>query len=341
MNILVIRLSAMGDVAMSVYVLKALSEQYPRHKIFMITNKFFNPFFDDIPNITLINPDLKGKHNGIFGLYRLFKEIKKDIKPGYFIDIHDILRTKILRFFFRLSGTKTVKINKSRKEKKQLTRNKNKILKPLKHTVERYTDTFSAAGISLKVSTYSILKKDISDSEISNFLKGNKTKIGIAPFAKHPQKQYPIKKTEELITKLSNRGYKIFLFGGGSEEKKIAEIIAEKHQNTISLIGKLSLSEEMQIINNLDIMITPDSGNMHIAALTSVKIISIWGATHPFAGFTPYTNSENSVIIQNEKLTCRPCSVFGNKPCYKQSSECLNSIEVDEIISAITKLSKS
>lgn len=338
MKILVIRLSAMGDVAMSVPVFKTLSEQHSNDDFYLITNKLFNPFFSDIRNLTLINPDLKEKHKGIKGLFQLYKKIKKEINPDIVVDIHDVLRTKIIRFFFRLSGTKSVKINKGRKEKRQLTRRKNKILKPLKHTVTRYKEAFLKAGISIELHPYSVPEFKVNSFELKKLLHGNNKKIGIAPFAKHPQKQYPINKTEALIQKLTDENYKIFLFGGGKKEKHIAEYIAEKNPDVTSLVGKFPLEEEIAFINQLDAMITPDSGNMHIAALTSVKIISIWGATHPFAGFTPYIPDEQFHIIQNNNLSCRPCSVFGNKPCYKNTIECLQLIDSEEIIKICKKI---
>ncbi len=338
MKILVIRLSAMGDVAMSVPVLKALSEQHSDDDFYLITNKLFNPFFFDIRNLTLINPDLKRKHKGVKGLFRLYKKIKKEINPDIVVDIHDVLRTKIIRFFFRLNGTKSVKINKGRKEKRQLTRKKNKILKPLKHTVTRYKEAFLKAGVSIELHPNSVSEFRIKSSELIKLLQGKEKKIGIAPFAKHPQKQYPIKKTEFLIQKLTEENYKIFLFGGGKKEKYIAENIADKNPGVTSLVGRFSLEEEIAFIDQLDVMITPDSGNMHIAALTSVKIISIWGATHPFAGFTPYVPNEQFHIIQNNNLSCRPCSVFGNKSCYKNTIECLQLTDNEEILRICKKI---
>ena len=145
--------------------------------------------------------------------------------------------------------------------------------------------------------------KDFNEKLVENVLIMDKEKkIGIAPFAKHIQKQYPINKTEELIQKLVKDNYKIFLFGGGKEEKQIAEKISKEIPNVTSLIGKFSLKDEIAFIDKLDVMITPDSGNMHIAALTSVRIISIWGATHPYAGFTPNVPENNLYIIQNNNF---------------------------------------
>ena len=147
----------------------------------------------------------------------------------------------------------------------------------------------------------------------------------------HEQKQYPIDKMKTVIEILDEKGYQIFIFGGGNQEKKIAENIEKTSNNIHSVIGKFSLEEEIALISKLDLMISMDSANMHIAALTGIKIVSIWGATHPFAGFTPFIQKEKSYIIQNETLDCRPCSVYGNKKCYKETLECMNSILPDRI----------
>ena len=338
MKILIIRLSAMGDVAMTVPVLKVLSDKYPEHEFSLLTNKVFNPLFAEIPGLKIINPDLKGKHKGITGLFALYKEIKKEQNPDVIIDLHNVIRTKTIRFFFSLNGIKTSKINKGRKEKRELTKRKHKILKPLRHTTQRYVEVFNNAGINIVLHCCPKLKPKTLKAEIQSLINSDEKKIGIAPFAKHIQKQYPIEKTEVIIQKLSSEGYKIFLFGGGKKEKEIAENIEKKYQNTVSVIGKYNLEDEIALIDKLSVIITPDSGNMHIAALTSVKIISIWGATHPFAGFTPFVPANRHYVIQNEHLACRPCSVFGNKKCYKKTLECLNSTEPEEIIRICKKI---
>lgn len=330
----------MGDVALSVPIIKSLSVQYPDYELFMITRKTFNPFFSDIKKLTLINPDFKGKHKGIKGLFKLFKEIKEDVKPDIFIDIHNVLRTKILRVLFSLSGIKSYIINKGRKEKKKLCKKSNKKLFQLKHSAQRYIDVFLKAGIKFKINNkthFPYLKSNANYDFLNN--KSSK-KIGIAPFAMHEQKQYPIVKMKELISLLNQKSYKIYIFGGGKKEKYTAKTIEAEFENVISLIGKFSLKEEIEIISNLDLMISMDSANMHIAALTGIKIVSIWGATHPFAGFTPFISDDKSFIIQNKNLACRPCSVFGNKKCYKNSLECFETIEAKEIFSVCEKALK-
>jgi len=314
----------MGDVAITVPIIKAVSNKYPDAEILMLTNKLFNPFFKDVQNISLINPELKGKHKGLLGLFRLYKEIKTEFSPDVVVDLHDVIRSKVLRFFFKTYRIKSFKIDKGRKEKKLLIQKENKVLKQLKHSAQRYNDVFAEAGFKVNLEIGINPTKGVIDIPQNFTFKTSKDnkKIGIAPFAMHLQKQYPLEKILELIQILDNKGYEIFIFGGGNSEKQKAIEIENKFENVRSLIGKFKLEEEIAIISNLDLMISMDSSNMHIAALTGIKIVSTWGATHPFAGFTPFISEERSFIIQNEDLACRPCSVYGNKECYKGTLEC-------------------
>lgn len=322
-TILIIRLSAMGDVAMSVPVIRALTVQYPNVKILFLTRKTFNPFFRNIQNLSLINPDLKNKHKGLTGLFKLYKEINEQYNPELILDIHDVLRSKILRFFFKLSGKKVFVIDKGRNEKKALTRRENKIMKPLKHSTLRYAEVAEKAGFLLKLDKNYAFKAKLS-GELINVLSKDKKNIGFAPFAMHAQKQYPLEKSKELIDLLTKNGYRVLIFGGGKKEQKFAEDLAKNEKDIVSVIGKFKLNDEINIISNLDLMISMDSSNMHIAALTGIHILSIWGGTHPYAGFTPFVADEKSHIVQRNDIACRPCSVFGSTACYKEQMECFD-----------------
>ena len=105
MRLLVIRTSAMGDVALTTPVLRGMREQYPEIELVLLTRPAFKPFFSSIDGLELFFPDLKNRHKGFPGLIRLFKDISRQSKIDYVIDLHDVLRSKILRFFFRLSGS--------------------------------------------------------------------------------------------------------------------------------------------------------------------------------------------------------------------------------------------
>src|SRR5690606_21589646 len=120
---------------------------------------------------------------------------------------------------------------------------------------------------------------------------------------------------------------------GGPEEAAIAKNWAANYKNTFSLINKLTLSEELQTISNLDLMISMDSAGMHMASLMGIPVISIWGATHPFAGFLGYGQSEEDCVQID--LYCRPCSVFGNKICYRGDHACMHGIDSGMIVGRI------
>ena len=250
------------------------------------------------------------------------------------IDIHDVLRTKILRFLFRLSGVKVVVIHKNRGERKRLIRRKNKLFKQLSFVQDKYADTFKKGGFIVKNTPYHIYTKN--DELPDDLLKitGEKDKkwIGIAPFAKHQPKIYPLDKMEKIVGYFSTRNdVKIFLFGGGKYETEILNNW-EKYPNIQSLAGKTSLEGELQIMAHLDAMLSMDSANMHLANLTDVPVVSVWCATHPFAGFVSCGNPKNTIIQRD--LSCRPCSIYGNKVCYKNTYECMD-IAIEEIINRL------
>ena len=138
-HILIVRLSAMGDVAMTIPVLKVLTEAYPEVKLTVLTKEQFTPIFKDLEKATVVNVKVKGEHKGIFGLWRLSRQIK-DLQIDAVADLHNVLRSKILKLF--LGSTKWVSINKGRTEKNLLV--KGRQFKQLKSTHQRYADVFEA-----------------------------------------------------------------------------------------------------------------------------------------------------------------------------------------------------
>lgn len=150
------------------------------------------------------------------------------------------------------------------------------------------------------------------ENEISDF---SGIKIGIAPFAQYESKVYPLDLMREVIDGLAEKSnYKIFLFGGGKEEITQLNQLKNKHENVIVVAGKLKFNQELDLISNLDIMLSMDSGNAHIAAMLGIKVITLWGATHPYAGFQPFNQpDEFSITSDREKYPLLPTSVYGNK----------------------------
>lgn len=339
-TILVTRFSAMGDVALVVPVLRGLLIDYPELQIVFVTRKIFFPFFSNMSRVVLHEFNPKDKHHGFWGLYRLVKEINQKYKIHAYVDLHDVLRTKVLSFLIK--KTVFAKIEKGRVEKNQMTRRENKVRKILKHTTERYADAFMRAGFPCRIIADDWLKPEpptemaISIIELIKKDKITHASIGIAPFAKHKQKMWPIEKMRKLIEMLGATGkFKIYLFGG-SNEASVLQLIADTHPNVVNVAGVLNLSDEMNVIKELRLMVTMDSANMHIAALSGVKVVSIWGATHPDLGFAPLGDNQSTIIqADEEQVPCRPCSVFGDKPCYRGDFACMQTITEETVFKVI------
>lgn len=294
---------------MTVPVLRALTLKYPELRITVLTRAFFKPFFRDLENVDVFSADLKGQHKGVFGLYKLARALNK--KPFYMVaDLHNVLRSKILKKF--ISCKRFISIDKGRKEKKLLT--SGKVFKQLKTTHQRYADVFEGLGYKVDLSNPSFPKRVVLSSKLQKLIGDNPIKtIGIAPFAAHDGKMYPLNLMKDVIENLS-KDYRVVLFGGGKNESEILNQYENNFDNTVNLAGKVSLDEEMDVISNLDVMLSMDSGNAHIAAMLGVKVITIWGVTHPFAGFAPFNQPENNGLVANRTtFPLIPTSVYGNK----------------------------
>ncbi|MFH6767379.1 glycosyltransferase family 9 protein [Gaetbulibacter aquiaggeris] len=329
-HILVIRLSAMGDVAMTVPILRALINQYPKVKLTVLTTQLFKPFFRDLVNTKVFVADVKGTHKGFFGLYKLSKELKL-LHINAVADLHNVLRSNILKSFF--SGYNFVQIDKGRKEKKELVSGKS--FRQLKTTHERYAEVFEKLGFPLDLSSPKFPARALLNTKTESLIgeKGNNV-IGIAPFAAHEGKMYPLDLMKQVVEVLSKE-HQILLFGGGNKEVEALNKMAESYENVINLAGKIDLDEQIDVISNLDVMLSMDSGNAHIAAMLGVKVITLWGVTHPYAGFAPFNQPEDYMLLSDRNTFPKiPTSVFGNKfpESYKEVSR---TIEPKTVINKI------
>lgn len=330
----------MGDVAMSVPVLRAFSKRYPNVKITVLSKPFLKPLFNDIKNIHFHAAEVRGKHKGFFGIFKLYQELKL-LNIDAVADLHHVLRSIILRTFFKFSGTKIASIDKGRSEKRALTRTKNKVFKQLKSTHERYADVFRKLGFPLDISKPEYpQKKELTPDIIS--VTGSKKNywVGIAPFAKYNSKTYPLDLMEQVIADLSKHpNLQILFFGGGKNEIDVLERLEKNYQNTINLAGKFELSKELLIISNLDCMVCMDSGNAHFAAMMGIHTLTIWGVTHPYTGFSGFNQSlENAILPDLKKYPNIPCSIYGNKVCegYEDVMRTIHpKIVVEKVLSAI------
>uniref|UniRef100_A0AB33JKW0 Glycosyltransferase family 9 protein n=1 Tax=Prevotella sp. GTC17262 TaxID=3236797 RepID=A0AB33JKW0_9BACT len=339
-HLLIIRFSALGDVAMTVPVVYALATQYPQLRITVLSKPFARAFFEQLaPNVGFMEADLKTEYNGIKGLNALYRRlVAKNFTT--IADFHDIIRSKYLRLRFNLANYRVAHIDKHRDGKRRLVANSHKILTQQPTSFQNYADVLARLGYPVNLAFRSIYPPEGAPLRLLPTTIGEKRPfqqwIGIAPFAAHAGKIYPVELMEQVIVSLIrlHPSCRIFLFGGGGNERQTLDSWVGRYTqciNASALAG--GLADELIIMSRLDVMVSMDSANMHLASLVACPVVSIWGATHPYAGFMGWNQSANNAV--QVSLPCRPCSIYGNKPCMRGDWACLRNIAPETIVERV------
>jgi len=288
--------------------------------------------FDFMPSNVDVLPFDKERYEGMGGLERFCKLLKRR-KFDAVADMHDVLRSKYIRTRLRMGGARVSVIQKERKLKRRMVGH-GADTSPLLNGVERYCHVLTDLGVGVQVDFQRAFNPAFENFSIVEQRVGHKSAgerwVGIAPFAAHSTKIYPLERMQSVARMLRDRGCKIWLFGGGRNEGAVLKTWEET--GIKSVCGRLdSLHNEMLLMSQLDCMIAMDSANMHIASLTGIPVVSVWGATHPIMGFSPYGQPEDC-MVQVKELSCRPCSVYGNLPCRYGDLHCMTAIQPETIV---------
>ena len=344
----------MGDVAMTVPVIYSLAQQYPTVRITVLSRPFARPFFENLaPNVGFMEADIKGEYKGVKGLNALYRRLVAKQFTAI-ADLHSVLRSDYLRMRFNLDRYKVAHIEKHRKGKRKLIAAKNKQMVQQPTSFQNYADVFSRLGYPVNLDFTSIFAEQggnldelpteiFQDKDQVIHKEGNNDApwIGIAPFAAHKGKIYPVEKMEKVIQQLihSYPQARLYLFGGGEKEKKVMDKWSETYPQVVNASALLhGLSQELILMSHLQVMVSMDSGNMHLASLVNTPVVSVWGATHPYAGFMGW-NKDVVNAVQVE-LPCRPCSIYGNKPCMRGDYACLCNITPEQIVEKVKNILK-
>ena len=299
-RVLIIRFSALGDVAMINPVVRMAAEQNPEMEFTVLSQQRMEDLFGGMPkNVIFHGVDLK-------------KEPLRKIVAGLgrfdlVADLHDVWRSRYIRIAMKLKGARVRTIRKGRLARFGLIHHIR--TQALKHMTVRYAEVLQRLGL-----TISDIKKAVH--------KETGEGVGIAPFAAHKGKIYPLERMEKVVRLLCKSGERVVLFGGGEKEQEILVTWAKKYKGVESVAGKYRLAEEMEIMRGLRVMVSMDSANMHLASLVGTRVVSIWGATHPKAGFLGFGQSEGDCVQRD--LKCRPCSIYGNKKCHFGDYRCMD-----------------
>lgn len=341
-HLLILRFSAIGDVAMMVPVVYALAHQYPHLRITVVSQPFAKGFFESLaPNVNFMGADVKKRYHSIHGLNVLYRRLTAKNFTAV-ADFHDVLRTQYLRLRFCFDHFHVAHINKHRWQKHQLTRRKHKVLRQLPTSFQNYADVLAELGYPVDIQFHSIFPPEGGDLSLLKGRieprQGHEPWIGIAPFAAHEGKVYPMEKLQSALTNLIDRhpDCRLFLFGGGPQELEKMNLLAAKYPHCTVVASLLKgMYEELVLMSHLDVMVSMDSANMHLASLVGTRVVSVWGATHPFAGFMGWNQrAEDAVQIP---LKCRPCSIYGNKPCFRGDYACLNELSPSLLVTQVER----
>ena len=333
-HLMIFRFSSMGDVAMLVPVLRCLYAQNQNIQVTLVTQKRFSPIFKEFIELQIISPDFIGKHKGLKGLYRLYRELKQ-IKPHRIADIHQNLRSRILGLFFRLSFMRIKVIDKGRTERKRLIRPTKKTMKPLTPQHFRYVEVFSRLGFALDIDKHEFpIKHGLPKSSLEIDLPSDRKWIGIAPFATHPGKIYPLDLMQKVVGYLQKQ-HTVFLFGHGSKEAAQIHVWAKAYPQVIPHALEMSFSDQLNLIANLDVMISMDSANGHLAANFGVPVITLWGMTHPFLGFSAFGQNDH-LLVDRDKFPKVPTSPYG-KLVPKGYNDAMRTITPEDVIEMVLK----
>jgi ADP-heptose:LPS heptosyltransferase len=336
MSLLVIRTSSMGDVIMTLPLLRSFAASFPGEELIFATKKPFDSFVRDIPGVRVFLSDHHGRHRGFIGLVHVWRDLRSQYKITAVADLHDVIRSKILRLLFRLGGCRVAVIDKQRFARRKLVRGR--LTGSLRHTVERYGDVFSRAGYPVDIVPGPWIRpSETAKEKAVSFTAGRiRPLVGVAPLARHRLKMWPADKMAEMLRMMTSRMECTLLLFGSPDESKSIDDLAALVPGAIPMAGRISLDEEIALISQLDLMIAMDSSNMHLAAMLGVDTVSIWGATHPRAGFSAWGMPEgNQVQIPDTELTCRPCTIYGKGECRRGDLACLEWLTPEMVLRKI------
>jgi ADP-heptose:LPS heptosyltransferase len=320
---LVIRFSSIGDIVLTSPVVRYLKTQVENAEIHFVTKRKYE-------SILTANPNIEKVHTFDYNLGEIFQQLK-DEKFDYIIDLHNNFRSGRVK---RRVNAKAFTVNKLNFQKMLLIRFKINRL-PKKHIVDRYLETLSFlnlenddAGLDYFIPEKEAFKKEELPTP---FQKGF---VAFVIAGTYFTKKYPIERVSEICQKID---MPIILLGGKDEFDEGERILSQSKGNVLNYAGKISLNQSASLVRDANLVLTNDTGLMHIAAAFHKKILSFWGNTVPAFGMVPYQPDSVSVIMEIKNLKCRPCSKLGHKKCPKKHFKCMNDIDTQKVISWINE----
>lgn len=337
--LLVIRLSALGDVAMTIPVVYSLARRYPAWRVKVLTKAGFAPLFVNPPSNVSLLPVEPARYRGWGGFFRVLRLLRKE-KVTRVADFHNVLRSWGWDFFLGLAGCRVAVVRKRRLQRPGWWRLGRPIGKQQAYT-DRYLEVLARLGLPVQPDFVSLFTEDADVLLPEDCCPPpGMTAIGIAPFARYRNKTYPPERMRRVLEGLQASGrYRVFLFGAGGAEATLLRGWEAEFPCAVALPGRLTLRQELSLMSRLNGMVTMDSANMHLASLVGVPVVSIWGGTTPRCGFLGWGQTEDRALLAG--LPCQPCCVAGADSCRRHDYACLASVSAERVLRAIDRLRDS
>ncbi len=323
-HVLILRFSALGDVAMTLPVIYSVAKANPDVTFTVATRPFFARIFINPPaNVSVTGIDPKD-YRGVTGTVRLLHRLAS-LRPTAVADIHNMLRTWIIDNFFRARGVKVVMVDKMRQSRKDVLRSGARQI----DFIQRYCKVFRQLGLNFELTFRSLIPEGAVLPE-----KVEHPAVGIAPFARYHTKTYPPEMMRRVVEILCHKGVNVYLFGARGDEAATLGSWAAEIDGCVSVAGKYPIEDELVLMSRMDLMVSMDSANQHLASLAGTRILTVWGATTPACGFSPYGDSRDLISVR----PCQPCSVAGTASCPKGNLECLRTISPETLAEKIISM---
>ncbi len=350
MRFLLLCMNGQEETALLVPVLQSLARKYDNLSINLVVFDQYEPFFHNIPGTHVIAIGAHRPYRWFRGWYSFYCQLRKLGPYTKGIDLQGTRVSLLLRFYFLFSGLKFIKMKRPKKQIRALIRHKTKHHLNLPHLIDFYFAAFADAGLPAKVHKGPWINLDTNArARAHQFIQKNpileqkKLWIGFAPFASRAQKNWPIDRVSDLIERIQTElGAVMFLFHNGNENKDTdqgytnLQALHIKYPDTIVAPEQDNLPVTMAIMKHLRLLISMDSISMHLGDLLGLRVISLWGPTHSAAGYGPYGQDANTIVqIPSTALTCRPCSLQGDKPCFRKDLACMQWISTDEVFDKV------
>lgn len=330
MHILVLRLSALGDVAMTIPAVYSVARAYHQHQFTVVTQTFTARLFINPPANVSVLPLAKNESHGISGTWQLLRRLHT-LDIDAVADLHNVLRSWLVDSSMRLRFKPVAILDKHRSERRAILHEHRPTATPF---IQRYFDVFAHLGLPAKPQFTTLFPDALPALPSGLPAKATEQWVGIAPFARYRSKTYDEQQMREVFSMLASRPRsRLFLFGARGKEEKILQSWAAKSANAFVVAGRLQLEEELALMAHLDVMLTMDSANMHLASLVGTRVVSLWGGTTPACGFLGFNQSPADALIGN--LPCQPCTIAGSDSCPLGKMKCISAIPPAEIVHAL------